>query len=68
MFEVYDEANLNSYLIRLQEVQYITKKFQSSSQAGSTFQISIMFKNSKELEMTLTDVVLGELVGALSNA
>ena len=65
MIEVKDEANLNDYLINQQEVLYITKKFQSSSQNSSTYQVSIMFKTGQSLEMVLTDTALADLVGAM---
>lgn len=65
MIEVKDEANLNDYLINQQEVLYITKKFQSSSQNSSTYQVSIMFKTGQSLEMILTDTALADLVGAM---
>lgn len=65
MIEVKDEANLADYIINPQEILYITKKFQSSSPAGDMYQINIMFKTSKELEMVLTDTALSVLIGAM---
>lgn len=65
MIEVKDEANLVDYIISPQEILYITKKFQSSSSAGDMYQIKIMFKTSKELEVILTDTALSVLVEAM---
>lgn len=67
MIEFHDNINSVDYMIDLNDISNIERRFRSSRGYESDYDVIFTFKNGKVIEMTLSDADVTRLSSAVEN-
>lgn len=67
MIELHDSINSVDYMIDLKDISDIERRFRSSREAESVYDVIFTFKSGKIVEMSLSDSEVARLSNAVEN-